>query len=98
MTIDAEYLQFIDYNYAVICRLCEKKVLDPDKVKNQIYLKGKCPSCGEKSAEKQQEFSVFKSKKQIKKEAKKARQAAKRNENLSIAKHGLQTLVDWIDS
>jgi len=43
--------QFIEFHYAVLCRFCNKKVLDPDKKKNQTHLKGKCPSCGTNSVE-----------------------------------------------
>ena len=44
--------QWIEFNYGLICRNCKSKVLDPDKSKGQIYLKGKCPSCGGESSEK----------------------------------------------
>lgn len=46
------YKALIDYNYALLCRSCNQLVLDPDKSKGQIYLKGKCPSCGQISKEK----------------------------------------------
>lgn len=45
----------IDYCFGVICRHCEKKVLDPDKVKKQKYLEDNCPYCG-KSGSKSLEF------------------------------------------
>jgi len=60
------FLMFLDHQYAIICLACGKKVLDPDKKKNQIYLDGKCPSCGQLSKE-----IPKKSKKQIKREEKK---------------------------
>jgi hypothetical protein len=46
-----DFIQFLDYHYSIICLCCGKKVMDPDKKKNQIHLKGKCPSCGLDSKE-----------------------------------------------
>jgi hypothetical protein len=57
-----QLLQFLDYHYAVLCKCCGKKVMDPDKKKGQTHLKGKCPSCNKDSKEEK------KSKKQRKKE------------------------------
>ena len=44
--------QWIDFNFALLCRNCKSKVVDPDKSKGQIYLKGKCPTCKGESSEK----------------------------------------------
>lgn len=59
--------QFIDYHFAILCRVCGNKVLDPDKTKGQTFLKGKCPSCGKDSKPEEK-----KSKKQRKKERREA--------------------------
>ena len=58
--------QFVDYHFALLCRACGAKVLDPDKKRNQTHLKGKCPTCGKDSVEE---------KKQSKKKSKKERRA-----------------------
>jgi len=63
-----QLLQFLDYHYAVLCKCCGEKVMDPDKKKGQIHLKGKCPTCNKDS----------KDEKKTKKERKKERQAAAR--------------------
>lgn len=37
----------LELEHAVICKLCLRKVIDPNKSSiNQIFLNGKCPSCG----------------------------------------------------
>jgi hypothetical protein len=40
-------IEFIDYHFAVRCsnQNCGVKVIDPDKKRGQIFLKGKCPTC-----------------------------------------------------
>ena len=48
-----QFLLWLNFNYALKCRECLSLVLDPDKVKGQLYLKGKCPSCGQMSVEPQ---------------------------------------------
>lgn len=72
-----QMLQIIDYHFAVLCRCCNKKVMDPDKKKGQTHLKGKCPSCGKESKE------VKKTKKERKKErqAQKAQEQAQKNQH-----------------
>lgn len=59
--MDQQFLEIIDYSYGLVCRMCKSKVLDPDKKKNQIYLDGRCPSCGKNS-------EIPKTKKQRKRE------------------------------
>jgi hypothetical protein len=44
--MNPEQLQVIDFNYAVLCRFCGSKVLDPDKKNNQQYLNCRCCGCG----------------------------------------------------
>jgi rRNA maturation endonuclease Nob1 len=61
--MEPQLLQVIDYSYTLYCRICNSKVIDPDKKKNQIYLDGRCPSCGNNSV-------VPKTKKQLKRERK----------------------------
>jgi rRNA maturation endonuclease Nob1 len=61
--MEPQLIKIIDYNYTLVCRLCTSKVIDPDKKKNQVYLDGRCPSCGGNSV-------VPKSKKQRKRERK----------------------------
>lgn len=39
-------LKTLDYCYGVLCRHCNNKVLDSDKVRKQKYLEDTCPSCG----------------------------------------------------
>lgn len=65
--MDKQLQQYIDFHYGTICMCCKEKVLDPDKKKGQIHLKGKCPSCGKDSKEEK------KSKKQRKKERREAK-------------------------
>ncbi len=77
--MEQQLIQVIDYNYSVKCRLCESKVLDPDKKKNQIYLDGRCPSCGQNSV-------VPKSKKQRKRE----RKAQQKALAMLLATHGIK--------
>jgi len=37
----------LELDYALICKFCSRKVIDPDKRnKNQIFTKNKCPHCG----------------------------------------------------
>lgn len=40
-----DYIQFIDYHFSLLCRYCNTKSLDPDKIKGQKYLTCKCPKC-----------------------------------------------------
>ena len=40
------YIQFLNFHFALICPHCKERVLDPDKKKNQLHIKNKCPSCG----------------------------------------------------
>jgi len=61
--MEPQLIQTIDYCYGLICRVCQSKVLDPDKKKNQVYLDGRCPTCCKYSV-------VPKSKKQRKRERK----------------------------
>lgn len=36
----------LESQYAVICKFCSRKVMDPDKNNgNQIFTKSKCPHC-----------------------------------------------------
>lgn len=36
----------IENQYALICKFCSRKVIDPDKRNaNQVYTKSKCPHC-----------------------------------------------------
>ena len=44
--MNQEQFQIIDYNYAVLCRFCKSKSLDPDKKNNQQFLNCKCRECG----------------------------------------------------
>lgn len=38
----------LEYKYALICKFCLRKVMDPDKGNiNQIFTKSKCPNCCE---------------------------------------------------
>jgi hypothetical protein len=67
-----QFLQYTDYHYALLCRVCSSKVIDPDKKKNQVFFDGICPTCGEESKE------VKKTKKQLKLERKEAIKAANR--------------------
>ena len=52
--MNEELIQYLEYNHGVLCSECQNKVLDPEKKLNQVYLKGKCPSCNKKSGEKQE--------------------------------------------
>jgi predicted RNA-binding Zn-ribbon protein involved in translation (DUF1610 family) len=40
------YQQKMEKAYALKCKQCEKKVLDPDKKNNQEFIKYKCSACG----------------------------------------------------
>lgn len=57
-----EMIQFLEFHYGVVCSFCGKKVLDPDKKKNQTHLKGKCPSCGVDSIEEKRKNKQLKKK------------------------------------
>jgi DNA-directed RNA polymerase subunit RPC12/RpoP len=38
--------ELIEQKYALICKGCSRKVIDPDKKNNQqVYTKNKCPHC-----------------------------------------------------
>jgi phage FluMu protein Com len=78
--IQDQFLLFIDYNYACLCRECGVKVLDPDKIKGQVYLRGKCPTCNQISADPQTRQSKREkraNKKELKRQAKLARMLGK---------------------
>ena len=77
--MEQQLIQTINYNYALVCRICQSKVLDPDKKKNQVYLDGRCPSCNEYSV-------VPKSKKQRKRE----RKAQQKALAALLAAHGIK--------
>lgn len=40
------YIDIVNHNYALLCRYCNKRVLDPDKKPNQQYINTKCFECG----------------------------------------------------
>jgi hypothetical protein len=65
-----QLILYLNFQYGVRCRACDGLVLEPDKVKGQLYLKGRCPSCGQDSAPPQT--------KSTKRERKNARREAKR--------------------
>lgn len=69
-----QFLEFLDYHYAVLCKCCGNKVMDPDKKKGQTHLKGKCPSCNKDSKEEK------KSKKQRRKEKQEQKRQQKNQE------------------
>jgi phage FluMu protein Com len=74
--IQDQFLLYLDFHWALRCRNCNNKVLDPDKSKGQIYLKGKCPTCGQISADPQTRQSKREkraNKKEIRRQAKLAR-------------------------
>lgn len=68
-----QLLQYLDFHYGLICLACRGKVMDPDKRKGQIHLKGKCPSCGKDSKEEK------KSKKQRKQEKREQKEQREQN-------------------
>lgn len=35
----------LEYEYVLICKFCNRKVIDPDKTSQQIFTKAKCPHC-----------------------------------------------------
>lgn len=39
-------VKLLEFKMGVLCPLCNAKVIDPDKKKNQTHLKDRCPSCG----------------------------------------------------
>ena len=41
----ADHILLLEYCYGLTCSFCGTKVLDPDKSKNQINLKDRCPFC-----------------------------------------------------
>ncbi len=46
LLIDAEEWRLqIEEDYAVLCRNCFRKVLDPNKNAGQVFTKGTCPHC-----------------------------------------------------
>lgn len=42
----------LEEDYVVLCRFCFKKHFEPNKTKNQIYLKDKCFHCGKNANKK----------------------------------------------
>ena len=43
---DQGYITFLLFSYGVKCPHCNKPSFDPDKKKNQVFLKNRCPECG----------------------------------------------------
>jgi len=80
--MNAEFDTFLRYHYGLLCRHCDKLVMDPDKSKGQKFLRGKCPTCGKHSEE--PSFAVDmtkltkKQRKALKKELKRQRKAEDR--------------------
>lgn len=75
-------LLLLDWIYCVHCPLCNDKVVDVDKSRNQKFLDTKCPSCGKNPREekaKEQKASA-QSKSQSKREAKRERKKQKQED------------------
>lgn len=72
-----QLILYLDFRYALLCRACGSKVLDPDKKRGQLYFKGKCPTCHQQSVAPQQERQGKSTKRQRKAERREQRRAAK---------------------
>jgi hypothetical protein len=74
------FRRLLDYSIGVICSVCRVKVLDPDKVKNQVYLRGTCPTCGKESGEKHKPQQVHHSGNGVRNMSKSAQRRARKAE------------------
>lgn len=44
--INYDWRYELEFKYVLMCKVCHKKVIDPDKKNNQqIFTKSKCPNC-----------------------------------------------------